>query len=105
MKTPLLLALLLGLIYYHSNSAAPTPGVEQTISEQPASHSVAAQAIIIVPAPSSSDRWKTGANAQTNLKTGPNAQTDLAPYAPSEQASWNQTPGYTIVAGANLRGH
>lgn len=41
--------------------------------------------IIVAPAPNGDlkDRWKTGANAQTDLKSGPNAQTSL-----TEGASW-----------------
>lgn len=110
MKTPLLLALLLGLVYYYYHeSPVPKPAVEKAVPAQPVSHPVAAQAVIIAAAPSSYDRWqtgpsaqtrlKTGPNAQTNLKAGPNAQTDFAPFSPSEQATWNQSPGYTIVAG------
>jgi hypothetical protein len=103
MKTSLLLALLVGLIYYYYHDATPAPGTENSVSARPASTTVAAPAMIIASAPSSYDRWKTGPNAQTNLKTGPDAQTDFAPFAPSEQATWNQTPGYTIVSGRTVR--
>ena len=112
MKTSLLLALLAGLFYYHShNSTAPAPAVEKAIAAAPARPTVAAPAVIIASARSSYDRWpsssyerwKVGPNAQTDLKTGPNAQTDFAPFAPNEQATWNQTPGYTIVAGLRVR--
>ncbi len=113
MKTSLLIALLAGLLYYHlHSSAAPAPAVEKPISAPPARPAAASQAVIIASAPSSYnrwassyDRWKNGPNAQTDLKTGPNAQTDFAPFAPSEQATWNQTPGYTIVAGRTPRVH
>ena len=104
MKQPLLLALLaVSTYFYFRNSASPTSEVGNTISAQPASNTVAAQAAIIVAAPSSYNRWKTGPNAQTDLKTGPNAQTDFEPFAPNEQATWNQTPGYTITAGQSMR--
>lgn len=91
-------------VYFH-NSASPT-------STKPRSNIVAAHHWTIVAAPSSYDRWKTGPNAQTDLKTGPNAQTDLKtgpnaqtvfePFAPNEQATWNQTPGSTIVSGRRM---
>ena len=108
MKTSLLLALLAGLIYYYfHNSTAPAPTGEKAIAAAPARPTA-----IIASAPSSYgrwapsyERWQTGPNAQTDLKTGPNAQTDFAPFAPNEQTNWNQTPGYTIVAGRNLRVH
>ena len=111
MKTSLLLALLAGLLYYHfQSSTPPTPAVEKSISAPPARPAAAGQAVIIASAPSSYnrwacsyERWKTGPNAQTDLKTGPNAQTDFEPFAPSEQAAWNQTPGYTIVSGRTPR--
>ena|ERR1041385_1655142 len=99
MKTPLLIALLLGLIYYHYHDAAiPVPAVEKNIAARPSN-----TVITIARAPSSYDRWKIGPNAQTDLKTGPNAQTDFLPFAPSEQAGWNQTPGYTIVSSPRFR--
>lgn len=68
------------------NVATTTPAVRSQ-------HPVATPVPIIVPAPSSYNRWKTG----------PNAQTDFEPFAPNEQASWNQTPGYTIISGAQIR--
>ena len=101
-----MLALLAGATYlYFHGSASPT-GV--TAAARPG-HTLAAPTVTIAAAPSSYDRWKTGPNAQTDLKSGPNAQTDLAigpnaqtafqPFAPSDHATWNQTPGYTIVSG------
>lgn len=97
MKTPLLLALLAGLVfYYYDNSAASAPAVANT---SPARQTMNTQ-VVIAAVPSSYARWKTGPNAQTDLKTGPNAQTTFEPFAPSEHATWNQgNPGYTIIAG------
>ena len=93
---PFLLALLaVSTCFYFHNSASPTPAVGNTISAQPASNTAAAQPLIIVAAPSSYNRWKTG----------PNAQTDFEPFAPNEQATWNETPGYTIIAGRSMRAH
>jgi hypothetical protein len=107
MKQPLLLAILVVATYFYFRNSPPTATDGKAISAQAASDTVAAQTTVIVPAPSYQDRWKTGSNAQTNLepfapdrwKTGPNAQTAFEPFAPNEQATWNQTPGYTIVAG------
>ncbi|MGI8438524.1 MAG: hypothetical protein ACR2NX_16745 [Chthoniobacterales bacterium] len=59
--------------------------------------------VIVAPSPSYASRWKTGPTAQNDWKTGPNAQTDFEPFAPSEQANWNNNPGYTIVSGAMIR--
>jgi hypothetical protein len=59
--------------------------------------------MVIAPAPPTYDRWKTGPNAQNDWKTGPSAQTNFQPFARSEHATWNQTPGYTIVSGAVFR--
>ena len=104
MKQPLLLALLaVATFFYFRNPTPPTSAVGNTNSARPASNAVAAQAVIIASAPSSYDRWKTGPYAQTDLKTGSNAQTDFAAFAPSEQATWNETPGYTITAGRSIR--
>jgi len=102
MKTPLLIALLVGLVYYyyHHDPVIAAPANDKLAEARPI-HT----AIAIARAPSSYDRWKTGPNAQTDLKTGPNAQTDFLPFAPSEQASWNPTPGYTIVSSSHMRTH
>jgi hypothetical protein len=102
MKTPLLITLLLGLVYYyyHHDPVIAAPAAEKAVAVRPINTMVA-----IAHAPSSYDRWKTGPNAQTDLKTGPNAQTDFLPFAPSEQANWNPTPGYTIVSSPNVRVH
>jgi curli biogenesis system outer membrane secretion channel CsgG len=95
MKIPLILALLAGATYlYFQNSAAPTPAEVTAAARR--SQTLAAPVVTIAAAPSSYERWKTGPNAQTDLKTGPNAQTEFQPFAPSEHATWNQTPGYTI---------
>jgi hypothetical protein len=103
MKQPLLLALLaVATYFYFHNSASPTSAVGNTISAEPASNTIAAQAVTMLAAPSSYNRWKTGPNAQTDWKTGPNAQTDFEPFAPNEQATWNQTPGYTIISGRGI---
>ena len=107
MNQSFLLALLaVSTYFYFHNSASP-------ISPQPSRNIVAAQNWATAAAPSSYNRWKTGPNAQTDLKTGPtaqtdlktgpNAQTDFEPFAPNEQATWNQTPGYTITAGQSMR--
>jgi hypothetical protein len=112
MKTPLILALLAGATYIYShNSLSPAPDAMTAVGRP---GNVSAPTVTIVAAPSSYDRWKTGPNAQTDLKTGPNAQTDLAcgpnaqtafqPFAPSEHATWNSTPGYTIVSGPQVPG-
>lgn len=111
MKLHLLLAILAAALYFYFRNSAPTAPV-QNVAAKPADK-LTSQTIIIAAAPSYQDRWKTGLNAQTDLKTGPNAQTDLKtgpnaqtvfePFAPSQQANWNQTPGYSIVSGAKLR--
>lgn len=99
MKTPLLLALLLGSTYFYFQS----PDALSTKSQAPTPRPILAAQTVIVTAPSYEERWKTGPSAQTDLKTGPNAQTEFAPFAPSEHANWNQTPGYTIVSARNIR--
>jgi hypothetical protein len=110
MKLPLLLTLLAVVAYFYLHNSAPAA---KTVAAPTSRNVVSAQAIIIAAAPSSYERWKTGPNAQTDLKTGPNAQTDLKtgpnaqtdfePFAPNQQATWNQTPGYTIVSGLKQR--
>jgi hypothetical protein len=101
MKQAFVFALLAVSTYFHFHgSNSPTSGDGKTNSTRPDSHAVA-QTWTVVPAPSSY-RWKTGPNAQTDLKTGPNAQTDFEPFAPNEQATWNQTPSWTIVSGIRL---
>jgi hypothetical protein len=102
MKQAFVLALLAVSTYFYFRSAAlPTSDDWKTSSKL---HTAAAPTFTVVPAPSSYDRWKTGPNAQTDLKTGPNAQTEFEPFAPNEQATWNQTPSCTIVSGITLRG-
>jgi hypothetical protein len=100
MKQLVVLALLAASTYFYFHSSAP-PAADfwRPISSRP---TAAAPTFTIVPAPSY-DRWKTGPNAQTDLKTGPNAQTDFEPFAPNEQATWNQNPGWTVVSGIRLR--
>jgi hypothetical protein len=99
MEPPLLFAMLaVSTYFYFHNPASPTPAVGKPIAAQPSRNTVP----IIVAAASSYNRWKTGPNAQTDLKTGPNAQTNFEPFAPNEQATWNQTPGYTIVSGRRM---
>lgn len=110
MKLPLLLTVLAVAAYFYLHNSAPAAKI---VAAPPTRHVAVPQAIIIAAAPSSYNRWKTGpnaqtdlktgANAQTDLKTGPNAQTDFEPFAPNEQTTWNQTPGYSIVSGAKLR--
>jgi len=101
MKIPLLLALLAGASYFYFHNPASSAPIQDTVSARPAGNT-AAPAVTVAAAPSSYDRWKTGPNAQTDLKTGPNAQTDFQPFAPSEHATWNSTPGYTIVSGGSV---
>jgi hypothetical protein len=96
MKTSLLLTALAVAAYFYLHNTAPAAKV---VAAPPSPKVAGAQAIIIAAAPSSYNRWKTGPNAQTDLRTGPNAQTDFEPFAPNQQATWNQTPGYTIVSG------
>ena len=100
MKTSLLVASLLALVYYyyHHDPVIYAPATEKVVAARPINTT-----IVIARAPSSYDRWKTGPNAQTDLKTGPNAQTDFLPFAPSEQANWNPTPGYTIMSSTRAR--
>ncbi len=105
MKTLLLLTLLAAAIYYHQGSPKPVSTASNAVVAQPTSDRVVAKEIVVAPAPSYSDRWKTGPNAFTDLKTGPNAQVTFEPFAPSEQATWNQTPGYTIISGSGIRVH
>jgi hypothetical protein len=97
MKTSLFLTFLTVAAYFYLRNSAPAAN---TTAASPNRQVAAPQAIIIAAAPSYT-RWKTGPNAQTDLKTGPNAQTEFEPFAPSEQATWNQnqTPGYNIVSG------
>jgi hypothetical protein len=104
MKIFLLFALLAGSLYYYQGSPKPAATATDAVNtvSQSASNRVAAKEIVVVPAPSYRDRWKT---ACTDLKTGPNAQVTFEPFLPNEQANWNQTPGYTIVAGAGVRPH
>ncbi len=94
MKQPLLLFILAVATFAYFYQS-PSVASEQAENDSPQSsrRNVAPHEVVVVRAPSSYDRWKTG----------PNAQTDFEPFAPSEQANWNQNPGYTIVAGAGLR--
>ncbi|MGH8093860.1 MAG: hypothetical protein ACREIF_10345 [Chthoniobacterales bacterium] len=104
MKQPLLLVILAVLTYvYFRQPDAPTSPQEKTDPAAQNGKAVASQTVIIAPAPPYYDRWKTGPTAQNDWKTGPNAQTNFEPFAPSEQAAWNQTPGYTIVSGGRIR--
>ncbi len=105
MKSVLLFTFLVAAVFcYFRDSPLPRSKPDHsTASAQPAPQPLAAApAVVIAPLPSYSTRWKTGPNAQADLKTGPNAQTDFEPFAPSEQANWNQTPGYTVIAGINM---
>ena len=100
MKQPLLLFVLAGLTFiYFFNPVALNSPVVKTASAEPRRNTV----VVIAPAPPSYNQWKTGPTAQNDWKTGPNAQTNFEPFAPNEQATWNQTPGYTIVSGARIR--
>lgn len=95
MKHALFLAVLAVLTYVHFHGVGTSADAER--SPVRAAPQTAPAAIVVAPAPSYAGRWKTGPNAQTDLKTGPNAQTNFEPFAPSEQASWNDTPGCTFV--------
>jgi hypothetical protein len=107
MKTTFLFVLLLAaaLVYFFQYTP---PKVQKAAVTLPAPRPApVSQTVIIASAPSvynrwtpAPDRWKTGPNAQTDLKAGPNAQTDFAPFAPSEQANWNETPGYTVASAS-----
>jgi hypothetical protein len=104
MKQPLLVALLAIATFFHfRDSAEKETATEKAPTSGAVRENAAPQPLIIAPAPSYADRWKTGPNAQTDLKTGPNAQTDFEPFAPDEQATWNQTPGYTITSAQAAR--
>lgn len=91
MRQTLLVALLAvtAYFYFQNSSSSPSPAAAPVSAEH--SNPVAAPAPIIIADTSSlySRRWKTGANAQT----------DLEPFAPSEQATWNRSSGYTITSG------
>lgn len=110
MKLHLFFAILAAALYFYFRNSPPTP--VQSVAARPPARTVS-HTIVVAAAPSYHDRWKMGPNAQTDLKTGPNAQTDLKigpnaqtdfePFAPGVQSTWNQTPGYSIVAGATLR--
>ncbi|MGI8891671.1 MAG: hypothetical protein ACR2G0_12930 [Chthoniobacterales bacterium] len=98
MRQPLLLALLAiaTFFYFHNSSSTTSPQNAAAPSHQTFSHPVAQAAerpapVIVVAAARSTyeGRWKTG----------PNAQTDFEPFLPSEQAHWNDNPGYTVVSG------
>lgn len=99
----LLLLLAIATYAYFTDSGSRDSGLAKPDSTRLSRRTITPQELIIVPAPSSYDRWKTGPTAQNDWKTGPNAQTNFEPFAPSEQASWNQTSGYTIVSGAKIR--
>jgi hypothetical protein len=103
MKTTLVLTMLAVATYVYFHNPASTTPTGATVDAR-SSKAVTAPAVVIAAAPSSYERWKTGPNAQTDLKTGPNAQTEFLPFAPSEHATWNQTPVYTIVSGRQLSG-
>lgn len=108
MKQPFLICVLaiLTIIYFYNPAPkhpATARAAEIVAPAQPVIHTVPAPRLAVAPAPSSYSRWKTGPTAQNDWKFGPNAQTTFEPFAPSEQANWNQHPGYSIIAGARLR--
>jgi hypothetical protein len=104
MKTMLLLALLAALICYYHGPSKPAMAVIDTGAQRPPSGAMT-QEIVVAHTSAYRDRWKTGPNAFTDLKTGPDAQVSFEPFAPSEQANWNQSHGYTVVSGAGIRPH
>jgi hypothetical protein len=99
MKQSVLLAALAVSAYVYLHKSAQPTSAGTTISALANSSTAVAPNIVIAAAPPSYNQWKTGPNAQTDLKTGPNAQTNFEPFAPNEQATWNQNPGYAIVSG------
>jgi hypothetical protein len=113
MKTPLVVALLAGATYFHFHNPPSMNAADPTAAKR--SRNNVAPAVTIAAAPSSYDRWNTGPNAQTALgtgpdaqtalKTGPNAQTEFQPFVPVEQATWNQTQGFSGLAGSQGTGH
>jgi hypothetical protein len=106
MKKACLLLVLAVLTYVYFNQAPFTPPPERPpVDSTPASRLATApvEAIVVAPTPSYQARWKYGLTAQNDWKTGINAQTEFEPFAPGEQATWNQTPGYTIVSGVRFR--
>ncbi|MEO7166992.1 MAG: hypothetical protein ABI787_08035 [Spartobacteria bacterium] len=104
MKTFLLFSVMVGLICYYFGGSAPHSNLAKNDLLKPVTRAVAPAPVpVIAAAPASYERWKTGPTAQNDWKTGPNAQTRFEPFAPSEHANWNQTPGYTIVSGGRVR--
>jgi hypothetical protein len=100
MKQAILLAAFAVSAYvYLHKSGSPSSDGTTTVAGRQSGNIAVAPNVVIAGAPPSYNQWKTGPNAQTDLKTGPNAQTDFEPFAPSEQATWNQNPGYAIVSG------
>jgi len=107
MKASFLLVLILaGFIAYYLQYTPPKPQ-KVAVTVPPPRPAPVSQTVIVASSPStynrwasSNDRWKSGQNAQTDLKTGPNAQTNFEPFAPSEQANWNENPGYTIASAS-----
>ena len=97
MRQPLLLALLAiaTFFYFHNGTSTTSPqnaAATHPTSSHPATPTAEKPAPVIVVAAARSTyegRWKTG----------PNAQTDFEPFLPSEQAHWNDTPGYTVISG------
>jgi len=90
MKEAILLATLALALYFYTRDSAPTPA-PATKAPVAVVAPARATATFVAPAPSTYSRWKTGVNAQTEFE----------PFAPNEQATWNQNPVYTIV----VRGH
>ncbi len=112
MKKILFITFLVALTYLcvHTDGSQPilpvrTAAKEAVVTAAPQPQAIrhSAPPVIVSTAASSYDRWKTGETAQNDWKIGPNAQTDFAPFAPSEQADWNRSSGYTIVAGRSVR--
>lgn len=98
------LAALIGLSVYGYMNRPAASTTKTASNPSNVARPVEPHVFVIAAAPSYSSRWRTGVNAQTDLQTGLNAQTSFEPFAPSEHAAWNQTPGYTIIGGAQLRG-
>ena len=107
MKTTFAVVLLFAAAIVYFFQYTP-PKVQKVAVAAPAPRPApVSQTVIVVSSPStynrwtsSNDRWKCGPNAQTDLKVGPNAQTNFEPFAPSEQANWNETPGYTVASAS-----
>ena len=103
MKQPLLLLILvLATCFYLGNSALKISTLGQKEDSQPRPPAPASSGVVVATS-STYYQWKSGPQAQNDWKVGENAQTNFEPFAPNEQDSWNQSPGYTVLSGARIR--